>query len=101
MKKLLSKNRIINTRISYYNQVHIDKMLKECKANNLNINNISDYLRLLLRFSKDFDFMILLYERDHKTFKGNHKLFLRYCIDALTKVNTMPKQDTFISNSNA
>lgn len=101
MKKLLSKNKLINTRINYYQQVHIDKMIKECKANNLNINNISDYLRLLLRFSKDFDFMILLYERDHKTFKGDRKLFLRYCVDALNKVNTMTKQDTFISKSNA
>ena len=100
MKKLHSKNRIINTRISYYNQVHIDKMLKECKSNNLNINNISDYLRLLLRFSKDFDFMILLYERDYKSFRKDRSFFLRYCIDALIKTNTMIKQDTFISKSN-
>jgi len=100
MKKLHSKNRIVNTRISYYNQVHLDKMLQEFKKNDLNINNISDYLRLLLRFSKDFDFMILLYERDYKSFKNDRKLFLNYCVNALDKVNTMPKQDTFISKSN-
>ena len=100
MKKLLSKNKLINTRINYYTKVHLDKMLQEFKKNDLNINNISDYLRLLLRFSKDFDFMILLYERDYKSFKNDRKTFLRYCIAALNKVNTMPKQDTFISKSN-
>ena len=100
MKKLLSKNKLINTRINYYTKVHLDKMLQEFKKNDLNINNISDYLRLLLRFSKDFDFMILLYERDYKSFKNDRKLFLRYCITALNKINTMPKQDTFISKSN-
>ena len=86
MKKLLSKNKLINTRINYYTKVHLDKMLKECKNNDLKINNVSDYLRLLLRFSKDFDFMLLLYERDYKSFKNDRKLFLRYCIDALDKV---------------
>jgi hypothetical protein len=100
MKKLLSKNKLINTRINYYTKVHLDKMLKECKANDLNINNISDYLRLLLRFSKDFDFMILLYERDYKSFRNDRSFFLRYCLEALNKTNTMIKQDTFISKSN-
>ena len=100
MKKLLSKNKLINTRINYYTKVHLDKMLQEFKKNDLNINNISDYLRLLLRFSKDFDFMILLYERDYKSFKNDRKLFLRYCVDALNKIKRPTYNDNFISKNN-
>ena len=102
MKKLLSKNKLINTRINYYTKVHLDKMLKECKNNDLKINNVSDYLRLLLRFSQEFDYLILLFERDYKTFKGDQKVFLKYCLAALDKkLNPPPQTTTFISNSNA
>jgi len=99
-KKLHSKNKLVNTRISYYQKVHIDKMLQECKNNGLKINNTSDYLRLLIKFSMTFPEHILLFERDHKTFK-DHKLFLRYCINALDKVKTPRDKPTLKSNTNA
>ena len=100
-KKLHSKNKLVNTRISYYQKVHIDKMLNECKKNGLKISNTSDFLRSLISMSQSLDFLWLLYERDYKTFKGDQKTFLIYCVNALDKIKRSRDKPTLKSNTNA
>ena len=86
LKKINSKNILINFKVNKWDFDFINQMLQQMKINKLG-NNQSDLMRWLIGFCRSYPSFFMLYMRDFKSMQHDKKLFIQYCLSSIDKIN--------------